>query len=1149
MPVSVRGQFRRSVHLGRDVYGDGAHDGYVVTAKARELAGRVADALGAPVAQRAWSVTGPYGGGKSAFALFLSGLLRGDEAAWTRLRDADAGLADRLEAARGGAFCPVLVVGSREALVPALLRGLAEGLDAFAAHHAQGRPSADAPALRDTLAALARDARQSDATEAAVLDLVTRAARAVHAATGGGLLVVVDEMGKMLEHAALYPDAADLFALQRLAERASRAPEGGEPAPVLLFTILHQAFDRYAGRLGSAQRDEWRKVQGRFEDVAFVAPVEETLLLLAHAVALEPPTTLPPGAADEVMRTLAQTHLGAGADPDAVRQRLADALPLHPAVALLVGPLFRRLAQNERSLFAFLASGEPHGFLDVVGGDVGQAELYRLDHLYDYLVANLGATLFSERMERLWAETEAVLAGLDAAADARLVKHAALLGFAGGLAGLAPTAETLAATAGVPDAEAQAALDRLREARALAFRPFGETYHVWQGSTFDLEAALADARQAVSQRTPLADLLRKTLPARPLVARRHSYRTGATRVFDVVYAGADAARTAAAPRATDGRVVYVLPEADGDAAATVERLRQSIEDPLVFVAVPDGVAALREAVRDLACLDWVRDHAEALRGDAAARREVAEQRAALAAEVERRLAALLATDADGQNPCTWVRAGESFRLGGERALQRALSDACDDVYPLAPEVWNELLNRRKPSASAVRGLKLLLAAMTEAPDRPRLGIEGTPAEYGMYASVLQATGLHRQDADGRWHFGRPDPSARPGCAAVWDAVADALRQSSEPVALAEVYGRLQAPPYGLRPGLVPVFLFAVLASARDEVAVYESGTFVRDLSFETVERLLKSQEKGRDSFALQWVRVDGRRADALAALAPLLGLAQASEPLPVAIRLLGHAHDLPPYVRRTGALSDRAVAVREAMLRATDPTALLFDALPRACGVGSFLGEGTSDAPAYAERLQAALRELGGAYDALLADVEDRIAGALRVRSGTADGRRAELAERAAALMPAATDLRLKAFLVRATDETHDARGWTESLAALVAGRPPAQWTDEDRRRFSIALAETASAFLRLEPLALDVAGDGAADDVRRIRLSVQSPTEPERDGVVRVHPDDDALVDGVRRQLDAALAQAGADPEVQLAALGRVVARLLHERASPSVS
>ena len=1122
MPVSIRGQFRRSVHLSRDVYGDGAHEGYVVTAKARELVGRVADALDAPVAQRAWSVTGPYGGGKSAFALFLSGLLRGDDTAWDRLAGADGDLAARLDRVRGGAFCPVLVVGSREPLVPALLRGLGEGLDAFVAHHARGRgrPPAELQALRSALGALADEARAAPPTEAAVLDLVARAARTVHAGTGGGLLLVVDELGKMLEHAALYPEAADLFALQRLAERASRAPEGGGAAPVLLFTVLHQAFDRYAGRLGSVQRDEWRKVQGRFEDVAFVAAADETLRLLAEAVEVVPPTRLPGRARDAVEQTLALARLAPGADAAAVRRDLGRALPLHPAVALLVGPLFRRLAQNERSLFAFLASGEPHGFLDIVGrggeagrGGADEAALYRLDHLYDYLVANLGATLFSERMERLWAETESVLGALrrPTPLDVQLVKHAALLGFAGGLAGLSATAETLAATTGAAPGDLDAALARLREGHALAFRPFGETYHVWQGSAFDLDAALREAREAVPRRVPLADLLRRALPPRPVVARRHSYRTGTTRVFDVVYASdADAERAVAAERRTDGRIVYVLPEDDGGAAAVAERLRDLDLDPMVLVAVPDGAAALRESVRDLACLDWVREHAEALRGDAAARREVAEQRAALAAEVERRLGALLASDADGRNPCTWVRAGRAFRLSGERELQATLSRVCDEVFSRAPEVWNELLNRRKPSPSAVRGLKLLLDAMIHRGGAARLGIEGTPAEYGMYASVLQETGLHRQDADGRWHFGRPAPDARPGCAAVWDAIAETLGTGGgAPVPLEALHRRLAAAPYGVRPGLIPVFLFAFVAHAADEVAFYENGTFVRDLSFETVERLLKSVEKGQDAFAVQYVQADAARAAVLAALAPLLGLpATTDQPLPVAIRLLGRVHDLPPFVRRTGTLGETAVAVREALSRATDPTALLFEALPEACGLGSFAGRG-GDVPAgaFGDRLLDALRELGGAYDALLDDVEGQMGRAFHLRGATAEARRYELAERARTLLPAASDVALRAFLVRVTDEVMGARAWAESVAALLAGRPPAQWSDEDRRTFGAALRRTADAFYKLEPLAFDLAAeqeptpDHPAPKVRRVRVLVKTLSEAEHDGVIHVHP------------------------------------------------
>ncbi len=574
MPVSIQGSFHRSVHLSRDVYGDGAHHGYIVTAKAREVVGRVADALAAPVAQRAWSVTGPYGGGKSAFALFLSGLLRGDATATERLASANAGLAERLADARGGTFCPVLVVGSREALVPALLRGLAEGLDAFVANH-QGTPE-ETDALRDTLGAIASRARAADTerrddAEAAVLDLVDQAARAVHAATGGGVLLIVDELGKMLEHAALYPDATDLFALQRLAERASRAPAGGQPAPLLLFTILHQAFDRYAGRLGTDDRDEWRKVQGRFEDVAFVAPVGEMLRLLAQAVHATP-DAIPKDAANLPGRVVALADLPAGADAGEIERHLTDALPLHPAVGLLVGPLFRRLAQNERSLFAFLASGETGGFLDVAG-DGGT--IYRLDHLYDYLIANLGATLFSERMERLWAETEATLSALpDAdALTVRLVKHVAVLGFAGGLAGLQATADVLAVTTGAPAGAVRQSLDSLRDKRALTFRPFGETYHVWQGSAFDLGAALRQAREAVPQRTPLADLLRQSLPPRPAVARRHSYRTGTPRVFSVAYASDTEWQSVAGqtPKRADGQIVYVLPEGDQEPGQIVDQ--------------------------------------------------------------------------------------------------------------------------------------------------------------------------------------------------------------------------------------------------------------------------------------------------------------------------------------------------------------------------------------------------------------------------------------------------------------------------------------------------------------------------------------------------------------------------------------------------
>ena len=68
----VKGRFRRSVHLERDFYTENALDGYVLTATARETLSRVVSTLENETASKAWSLTGPYGSGKSAFALFAA---------------------------------------------------------------------------------------------------------------------------------------------------------------------------------------------------------------------------------------------------------------------------------------------------------------------------------------------------------------------------------------------------------------------------------------------------------------------------------------------------------------------------------------------------------------------------------------------------------------------------------------------------------------------------------------------------------------------------------------------------------------------------------------------------------------------------------------------------------------------------------------------------------------------------------------------------------------------------------------------------------------------------------------------------------------------------------------------------------------------
>ena len=75
--VEVERRFRRSVNLDRDAGSPDALHGYLVTPAVRRALSQITDGLADATGDRAWSLVGPYGSGKSAFAVYLADLLSG----------------------------------------------------------------------------------------------------------------------------------------------------------------------------------------------------------------------------------------------------------------------------------------------------------------------------------------------------------------------------------------------------------------------------------------------------------------------------------------------------------------------------------------------------------------------------------------------------------------------------------------------------------------------------------------------------------------------------------------------------------------------------------------------------------------------------------------------------------------------------------------------------------------------------------------------------------------------------------------------------------------------------------------------------------------------------------------------------------------
>jgi hypothetical protein len=1151
--IGVAPRYTRAIQLERDASIPGAIDGYVVTTTAERVLGRLAASESEPTGHRAWTLTGPYGSGKSAFSLYLSHLFgdptsEGSRLARTILKTQQRDLhrqfferEDRTGLEKRG-FYPILISGASESLLGALLRACCRDLRAC---YPRGRRP-DALKLLES----AREAfeRGDDVGSTAVVDAIVRLTRQLQSSRKArGVLLIIDELGKFLEFAARSPGQGDLHLLQQLAEATAQF----NPSALWVITVLHQAFERYAADLRPTVREEWAKIQGRFEDIAFQEPPEQLLDLVASAIQHPKP---------QAVRTL-KDHIRALAEQavqlDLVPRGMFEAefielmgrcTPLHPLAVLVLVRLCRKFGQNQRSLFSFLVSGEPHGFASFLARDHDTNDpVYGLPELYDYVAEALGNGLSVGEGAARWAQVHAALEQTAGATseEIRLVKIVGLLSAAGIASGLKPSVEIAEFAFGDPRGFKRALKDLQRKS-VLIERRHNDTLALWEGSDIDLDERLTEAARHVIDGPALASKIAALAAVPPVVAKRHSFQTGTLRYFPIRFADVTTfAQSLDVPADADGLLLYCLPGSKHEREqladwAQHEHLAQRGD---LLVAVTAEATSLRRALRELEMLRWVQGNTPQLTGDATARRELRARLALVEDEVDREIQRL-SSPTDGLSmDMLWFHRGAKREVQSTRGLAALLSDVCDEVYSQTPILRNELLNRRKLSSAAAAARRNLLEGMISRGSEVRLGLEGTPPEMSMYAAVLERTGIHRKQ-DGEYAFGSPTDPSNPKLGAVWQAIQDFFAESeSRRQSVEALFERLQRPPFGLKMGALPVLFTAAVLARDTEVALYESGAFLPELTMDALERLIRSPAK----FEVRHYQIAGVRREIFRQLAALFGQARSTDKdslVTVMKPLFRFFNKLTSYTRQTKTLSSTALAVREALLLARDPSDLIFLELPQACGLEPF----TTSAEAEKDRaapllksLHEALGELQRSYEDLLADLRCILFEAFHLPEA---GARPILAAKAGAIAEHCGESRLKAFAYLLSEELPQDNPWTEALATMVVGKAAKSWTDADRVRYQIGVKDLVRSFRHTEALVFEETKQRRVGRTPEqiLRIGVSGRNHDDLEAVVSVDRKDRKKFEQAVCQLDASLKKLSLSsrPELALAALAAVSSQML---------
>ena len=1125
--IYVNTRYTRSTNVERDRGSRSIIDAYLPTACGTSLLDDVARALGPTDQPRAWSLIGPYGSGKSSFALFLHELFGREDgvkgAAAKALAAGSPDLAGRF--ARQQPWCRVVLTGSEEPLLNRLLMALDDAATSFW-EGKRGRK----PLVIEEI----RQARNGPkVTNSRLLELVDALQIAVEHAGAGGLLIVIDELGKFLEYEARQ-GGGGVFLLQELAERAFR----GRKANLMLFVLLHQGFDLYARGMGEKLKNDWTKVQGRFQSVSFVETSEQTLRVVAAAFSnslTEAQRLSIRKRTRRIARAMgAANGLPTGLNVEEATDIFAACYPMHPISLLVLPTLCQKFAQNERTLFSYLGSREPHGFRDSIGSLENVGDWVYPAEVYDYFVQNQPAVLADPLTHRRWAEVVTAVERAESAdepdqTDAERANGSSALAKTIGVLNLISRSGGLKASWQIlrhlfPTKKAfEDTLKRLLDASIVQYRRFSGEYRVWQGTDFDIDERTEVEREKLGQ-FELAAALNERGESTPVVARRHSIKTGALRYFEMAFVDAGSWRLVQTSEYSDPRILFFLAENRDDESA-FDGARKTAGRHDIWVLYREG-AEMRAIIGDVRALEGVQRGAQELASDPIALREIKE-----------RLQAAKVTERDALNSLTgdpavsnWYWRNQSLQVPNQRAFQAMLSDVMDGIYDRTPVILNELVNRERLSSQAAAARNKLFLHMLDHHERPGLDIQKYPPERAIYRSVLEHGRLHVETGAG-WAFVEPDGQDPLNLRPAWTRM-DELFDLSEtnPISPERLMDELAAPPFGVKRGVFPILFLHYYLLHRYEIAFYDEGTYSPTLTYEHLERLVRRP----DLFAFQRFRIEGVRATLFDEYSKALfgEIKDSVKLLDLARPLSSFVLSLDEYAQKTRRLSSTTLRVRQAFFLSKSPEKLLFEELPEACGF-----DRRSNLSGFAEALIGALRELKGAQTELLEHMRSALCGSFGIREKTpVDQLRDLLLGRCHGLDQYTLDVQgLRSFIRRISDRKLSDDEWFNRILLFLGHKSAAKWTDQDRDTAEYRLAEFSSRLLDLEKLRLHFDAksrhDAGINEV--ILVKTVSKSDGEVDEVVSLNSHADAAIADAREKIADIVAKVN-DPQLELALVAR---------------
>jgi len=636
-----------------------------------------------------------------------------------------------------------------------------------------------------------------------------------------GIVFVFDEFGRYIEDNG---ETIKVKTIQDFAEYCDHSDYENH-----LILVSHKQLSLYTDKMKKELSDEWKKIEGRFKATSINVKYDQCLSLIPHII---PKTKKWDTFKKRYERDLNALYEEAwdfkgfllppeGGNP------FEGGFPLHPITLYALDRLSKKVAQNERTFFTYLASDEENSLfaqIDKLKDD--RFHFVGLDLIYDYFEENI----MSYRANDIYVMYKKLQYALNKlgeentdSAEVKILKTIAVINIISDSAVLASNRVTLCHVIDEDDEVISSAIDALEKKKIIKFmRQYGY-YDFLDSSIYDLDSMIEEKIGSINDEM-VVNILNDEFTDFVIYPHRYNAKYHMNRIMIPVFAYRNELSkktfVRSMPDYYDGIVAFVL---DADYSLN-EYSEVELPDRMLMLVNSNPKQIINEVKRYIATKLLYSQREELKKDDPTVEKELQlylEEEQAILSELVSNWRKIKGSD------ITVVFDGHEEEVKSEAELTECASQIMLSAYKKTIIVNNDLINKNKVSGAIRLSRSKLLDNMLNGIDIMN-GCTPLSPEHNIVRALLVKNGMYDDGIPVKLNYIDGEVSGD----AVKHVIQKYIKKAKKaPVSVNELYEELKKPPYGLRDGYMSLLLAY-------ELSQYENIS----LSFHGADRDYSSEE-------------------------------------------------------------------------------------------------------------------------------------------------------------------------------------------------------------------------------------------------------------------------------------------------------------------